>query len=330
MNLKEEINYSIWCDFIEREFLENGFQNLINDKIIHGATSNPAIFEQSITSSDAYSQQINMLQANETKKIYEELAISDIKRAAQLLKPLYDKDANDGFISLEVDPTLCDDSKATVEEGIRLHRQIGYSNVMIKVPATEAGYIAMEELTALGINVNATLIFSKEQSIKCANALNNGIVKSGKDTKGVVSIFVSRFDRMLDSRLKSKDLEVSKVGIMNALKCYYEIEKFNNNNIRTLFASTGVKGDDLDPSYYIDNLIYKNTINTAPLATIKAWIENGSKSKSNIISEQECDIYFENLSKRSINIDQISKQLLNEGLNAFKSSFEELLKKVKL
>lgn len=330
MNLKEEINYSIWCDFIEREFLENGFQNLINDKIIHGATSNPAIFEQSITSSDAYSQQINMLQANETKKIYEELAISDIKRAAQLLKPLYDKDADDGFISLEVDPTLCDDAKATVEEGIRLYRQIGYSNVMIKVPATEAGYIAMAELTALGINVNATLIFSKEQSIKCANALNNGIVKSGKDTKGVVSIFVSRFDRMLDSRLKSKDLEVSKVGIMNALKCYYEIEKFNNNNIRTLFASTGVKGDDLDPSYYIDNLIYKNTINTAPLATIKAWIENGSKVKSNLISEQECDIYFENLSKRSINIDQISKQLLNEGLNAFKSSFEELLKKVKL
>lgn len=330
MNLKEEINYSIWCDFIEREFLENGFQDLINDEIIHGATSNPAIFEQSITSSDAYAQQINMLQANETKKIYEELAITDIKRAAQLLKPLYDKNADDGFISLEVDPTLCDDAEATVEEGIRLHRQIGYSNVMIKVPATEAGYTAMEELTSLGINVNATLIFSQEQAIKCANALNNGIVKSGKDTKGVVSIFVSRFDRTLDELMKRKELEVSKVGIMNALKCYYEIEKIDNNNIRTLFASTGVKGDDLTPSYYIDNLIYKNTINTAPLATIKEWIDNGSKIESKIITEQECDLYFDKLTKRNINIDQVAKQLLREGLSAFKSSFEELLKKVKL
>ena len=330
MSLKEKINYSIWCDFIERDFLENGFQDLINDNIIQGATSNPAIFEQSIRSSEAYKQQINMLQANERKKIYEELAITDIKRAAQILKPLYDKDANDGFISLEVDPTLCDDAQATVEEGKRLHTQIGYNNVMIKVPATKAGYIAMEELTSLGINVNATLIFSKEQAINCANALNKGILTSGKDTKGVVSIFVSRFDRTLDPLLENKELEVSKVGIMNAIKCYYEIEKFDNNNIRTLFASTGVKGDNLAPSYYVDNLIYKNTINTAPLATINSWIESGSKVESKTISEEECDLYFEKLSKRNIDIEIVANQLLKEGLSAFKLSFEELLKKVKI
>ena len=330
MSLKEKINYSIWCDFIERDFLENGFQDLINDNIIQGATSNPAIFEQSIRSSEAYKQQINMLQANERKKIYEELAITDIKRAAQILKPLYDKDANDGFISLEVDPMLCDDSTATVEEGKKLHSQIGYNNVMIKVPATNAGYIAMEKLTSLGINVNATLIFSKEQAINCAKALNKGILTSGKDTKGVISIFVSRFDRTLDPLFENKDLEISKVGIMNALKCYYEIEKFSNNNIRTLFASTGVKGDNLTPSYYIDNLIYKNTINTAPLATIESWIENGSKAESKTITEDECDIYFEKLSKRNIDIEKVANQLLKEGLSAFKLSFEELLKKVKL
>jgi transaldolase len=330
MSLKEKINYSIWCDFIEREFLEDGFGKLINDEIIHGATSNPAIFEQSINSSEAYKQQINMLQANETKKIYEELAITDIKRAAQLLKPLYENDANDGFISLEVDPTLCDDAEATIEEGIRLEKQIGYSNVMIKVPATDAGYIAMEQLTSLGINVNATLIFSQSQAINCAKALNEGIIKSGKDTKGVISIFVSRFDRMLDQTMENKGLEKSKIGIMNAIKCYHEIEKFSNNNIRTLFASTGVKGDDLDPSYYIDNLIYKNTINTAPLATINDWIENGSKEESKIIDETECDLYFEKIAKKNINIDKVAQQLLSEGLTAFKSSFEVLLKKVKI
>jgi transaldolase len=330
MSLKKNINYSIWCDFIERDFLENEFKNLISNEVIHGATSNPAIFEQSITSSAAYQQQINMLQANEAKKIYEELALTDIKRAAQLLKPLYDTDANDGFISIEVDPRLCDDSILTIEEGIRLHKQIGYDNVMIKVPATEAGYKAMEELTALGINVNATLIFSKEQAVNSAKSLNDGIIKSGKDTKGVVSIFVSRFDRTLDSLMKSKDLEVSKVGIMNAVKCYHEIEKFDNNNIRTLFASTGVKGDELKPSYYVDNLIYKNTINTAPLATINNYLNNGSKIESKIISENECDTYFEMLLKRNINVDQVAKQLLDQGIEAFKISFDELLKKVKI
>lgn len=330
MNLKEEINYSIWCDFIEREFLEDGFQALIQDKIIHGATSNPAIFEQSITSSDAYSQQMTMLQANEPKKIYEELAISDIKRAAALLKPLNEKNANDGFISLEVDPTLCDDAESTVEEGIRLHKQIGYNNLMIKVPATQAGYEAMEILTSMGINVNATLIFSQEQSIKCADALDKGITKSGKDTKAVISIFVSRFDRALHDILKNKDLDPTKVGTMNAIKCYHEIEKFKNLNIRTLFASTGVKDDELSPSYYIDNLIYKNTINTAPLNTINAWKEEGSKMPSTIITEDECNKYFEYLKKKNIDIDQVSKQLLKDGLNAFKDSFEELLKKVKI
>jgi len=116
MGLKEEINYSLWCDFIERDFLENRFQEIINDEIIHGATSNPAIFEASITSSVAYKQQLDMLQANDEKTIYEELALSDIKRAAFLLDDLHKKNSEDGFISIEVDPFLCDDASATIEE----------------------------------------------------------------------------------------------------------------------------------------------------------------------------------------------------------------------
>ncbi len=329
MSLKENINYTIWCDFIERDFLEKEFQELIDNQTIHGATSNPAIFQQSITSSEAYAQQINMLQANENKKIYEELAITDIKRAASLLKPLYEKNANDGFISLEVDPTLCDDEKGTIEEGIRLHTQIGYDNVMIKIPATEAGYGAMEHLTSLGIHVNATLIFSPEQAKKCAVALSKGIKKSGKDTKGVVSVFVSRFDRMLDSKLKEKSLESSKTGIINATLCYHEVNKNNNGNVRTLFASTGVKGDDLAPSYYIDELIFPNSVNTAPLATIKAWIEDGKKEESEILSQSDCVEYFNLLKTHGIDMDNVYAALLQDGLSAFKVSFDELLKKVK-
>ena len=143
MNFKKIINFSLWCDFIERDFLENEFGKLIEDEVIHGATSNPAIFEQAISSSSAYTQQISMLQANESKKIYEELAIADIKRAAEILYPLYEKNSDDGFISIEVDPTLCDDALGTIEEGTRLFHAIVHSNVMIKIPATEAGYVAM-------------------------------------------------------------------------------------------------------------------------------------------------------------------------------------------
>lgn len=329
MSLKEDINFSLWCDFIERDFLENRFQEIIADSTIYGATSNPSIFASSITSSVAYKQQLDMLQANSEKTIYEELALTDIKRAAELLAKQNRKNSDDGFISIEVDPLLCDDASLTIEEGIRLHQTINADNVMIKVPATPAGYIAMRELTSRGINVNATLIFSVEQAINCAKALDEGIKDSNKDTKAVISIFVSRFDRLLDSQMTIKGLPTAKLGIVNATKCYHEIEKFKNPNIRTLFASTGVKGNELSPSYYVDNLIFPNSVNTAPLATIEAWLKDGSKEASTILSEDECDKYFDELSKNGIDIKKANEELLNEGLDAFKVSFKDLLSKLK-
>jgi transaldolase len=328
MSLKEDINFSLWCDFIEREFLETRFKEIIKKKYIQGATSNPAIFESSITNSLAYKQQLDMLQANNAKTIYEELALTDIKRAAFLLSDLHKNDADDGFISIEVDPLLCDNAAGTIEEGVRLYSMINSDNVMIKVPATEAGYIAMRELTSKGINVNATLIFSVEQAIKCTQALDEGIKDSNKDIKAVVSVFVSRLDRLADSDLKIKGLETSKLGIINATKCYHEINKFGNPNIRTLFASTGVKGDELSPSYYVDNLIFPNSINTAPLATIEDWVKDGSKNPASIMSEIACDKYFETLKSKGIKIDDICSKLLIDGIEAFKVSFKDLLSKL--
>jgi transaldolase len=242
---------------------------------------------------------------------------------------MYKKDNDDGFISLEVDPTLCDDAKGTIEEGIRLYKTIGHDNVMIKVPATKAGYVAMEELASQGINVNATLIFSPQQAIKCAKALDAGMEKSITESKAVISIFVSRFDRMCDGIFASKGIETAKLGIINAVKCYHEINKFGNKNIRTLFASTGVKGDELPSTYYVDNLLYPNSVNTAPLATIEDYITNGSEEPSKIMSENECDEFFKMLSKMKIDINEIYNTLLTEGLDAFKISFEELLTKLK-
>ncbi len=328
MSLKEDINFSLWCDFIERDFLENRFQEILKDEIIQGATSNPAIFESSITTSMAYKQQLDMLQANNTKTIYEELAITDIKRAATLMSDLHKQNVDDGFISIEVDPLLCDDAAGTIEEGVRLHNTIGADNVMIKVPATEAGYIAMRELTSKGIHVNATLIFSPAQAIKCAQALNEGIIESNKNIKAVISVFVSRFDRLCDGDFANKGLEKSKLGIMNATKCYHEVNKFENENIRTLFASTGVKGNELAPSYYVDNLIYPNSVNTAPLGTIEDWVIDGSKEESKIPSIEECDEYFAQLKEKGVDINGIYSKLLTDGLDAFKVSFKELLSKL--
>ena len=272
----EDINYSIWCDFIERDFLENRFQEIINDEVIK-ATSNPAILKLQLqvlllTNSNliCYKQMIK-------KNIYEELAFKDIRRAAELLEPLYKIDTNNGFISIEVDPLLCDDAAGTIEEGLRIYKSLNADNVMIKIPATDAGYIAMRELSSRGIHINATLIFSPQQARNCAIALDDGIKASNKDTKGVVSVFVSRFDRLMDTTLGAKGLATSKLGIVNATKCYYEVNKLENSNIRTLFASTGVKGNELSPTYYIDNLIYPNSVNTAPLGTIEDWLKRWEK-----------------------------------------------------
>lgn len=330
MSLKEDINFSLWCDFIERDFLENRFQDMINDNIIQGATSNPAIFESSISNSVAYKQQLQMLQANNAKTIYEELALMDIGRAAVLLNPLHLDNSDDGFISIEVDPLLCDDKEGTIKEGERIYKQLGKDNVMIKIPATQAGYGAMRDLTSKGINVNATLVFSPHQAIECVKALDEGIKESNKDVKAVISVFVSRFDRLMDEKLVAKGLEKNKLGIINAIKCYYLIQNMGNKNIRTLFASTGVKGEDLSPSYYVNNLIYPNSVNTAPLGTIDEWLNHGIKEPTVMITEDDCNEYFELLKENGIIIENIYTRLLDEGLEAFKQSFSDLLEKLKI
>lgn len=326
MYLKEE-KFSLWCDFVEKRFLQGEFLSLIEGGRVNGATSNPAIFKSAFLTSPAYKEAKDALKGKSPKDIYEALAVEDIIQAADVLRPLYDA-GDDGFISIEVDPFLSDDAKGTIAEGKRLVKAINRPNIMIKVPATKAGYIAMKELTSQGIHVNATLIFSVEQAIECAKALDAGIKESNKDTKAVISVFVSRFDRLCDDLLANKGLKRSMLGIMNATKCYHEINKFENENIRTLFASTGVKGDELSPSYYVDSLLYPNSVNTAPLNTIEDWVSDGIKEPSKIPSEVECDEYFKELKKVDIEINKIYKQLLTDGLEAFKVSFADLLEKL--
>lgn len=340
-------NFSLWCDFVEREFLATEFKAMIERGEIKGATSNPAIFANAILSSGAYKSDIAKLKGSgkNAKAIYENLAFSDIKSAAESLLPLWEKNPNDGFISIEIDPNLCDDSSKSIDEGVRIFRAINMPNVMIKVPATSAGYEVMNALYAKKISVNATLIFSQNQVKKCLEAfgessdsgLDSSANRGGESSfdssanpninqspKAVISIFVSRFDRYLEANpalnVGESNTSAPKLGIYNAMKCYEIIEAFGNPHIRALFASTGVKGNKIPSAYYVEKLLLKNSINTAPLATIRDFIKLDSpliKVAPNI------DEYLAQFS-----VEKIADELLNAGLEAFKNEFEKMLKSI--
>jgi len=326
--VNRDINFSLWLDFIERDYLKNEFGKLLEQGVVNGATSNPAIFASAITTSPAYKEQLESLEGLSAKEKYEALAIEDIRTAAQLLRPLYDE-GNDGFISIEVDPFLCHDTEGTVAEGRRLFKAIGEPNVMIKVPATQAGYKAMTTLMSEGISVNATLIFSPKQARACFKAMNKGISMCETDgscrVEGVISVFVSRFDRLLDADLEKCGIEPSKTGIYNAAKIYNMIESNDVPNIRALFASTGVKGDNLPANYYIAGLMAEHSVNTAPLATIEAHLQTGENPLVLPIEDAILNGYFMSLEDNGFNMEGIYKQLLEEGLVAFEQSFQAML-----
>jgi len=325
------IGYSLWLDFIERDFLREAFPALLQEGVINGATSNPSIFANAIATSSAYRSQLEALSGAQPKAKYEALAIEDIKTAARELRGAYDR-GSEGYISIEVDPFLSNDTEATLDEARRLFKAIGEPNVMIKIPATDAGYPVMEALLSDGISVNATLVFSPQQAKACLKAMKRGMDEfgntGGERVEAVISVFVSRFDRMLDSRLQEKGLPTAQTGIMNAAQIYYMIEANRTPGIQTLFASTGVKGDDLPADYYIQALCAPHAINTAPLATIEAAIAHSLPQESRLPSPEEINTYFQSLDEAGIAMDAVYAQLLDEGIIAFEKAFSQMLKRL--
>ncbi|AJC86817.1 transaldolase [Campylobacter sp. RM16704] len=318
--------FSLWCDFIENEFLDHEFLDLINSKTINGATSNPAIFKNAILNSAIYKEKIKKSSLKDKKTLYEYLAVEDIAKAADKLAINYYEN-NDGFISIEIDPRLKDSTSLSLAEAKRLYTQIAKENVMIKIPATEASYEVMQELMKSGISVNATLVFDFEQTKKCFEVLNLGLkefrknnIARKKEPQAVISIFVSRFDRLLNNQV----LDRNYIGILTATKAYNYIIRQNEANIRALFASTGVKGDDLEKDYYIKELLYDKAINTAPLDAIEAF-----KSKQIAFKEPLKDECIEKKLNANISKDALSKackDLLDDGLEQFCIAYENILK----
>jgi transaldolase len=228
-------------------------------------------------------------------------------------------------VSIEVDPFYCDDAAATIAEGKRLFQTINRPNVMIKVPATEAGYEAMEALTAEGIPVNATLIFKKSQALACAEAFAKGTAAYGKKVDTVISIFVSRVDRALDKILAQNNIAVALSGIYNSAAIYSAIESKNVEGCRALFASTGVKDDSLPAHYYVEKLLAYNSVNTAPIDTIKAFDAEGKKERALPIEESVILSHMQALESIGIDLDEVLQKQIDDGLEAFKEAFKEIL-----
>ncbi len=313
---------SVWVDYLDREFLDTTFKEWVESKVVKGLTSNPSIFANALKK-EVYKEDLKKLRGKSPKEIYEEIATKDIQKACDILEPLYDK-GDDGYASIEVDPRLINDAKGTIDEALRLYDKIERDNVMIKIPANEAGYKAMEELAKRGININATLVFSPNQAMRSLEAISKG----PRTIDGVISVFVSRFDRKLNPLLARQNLAKDRVGFFNAIKIYNQIEAAGYPNIRTLFASTGVKQDYLPKDYYVKNLNLPHSVITLPPDVIEE-IKDKEIEESFHFQTKHIDAFLSFLSPAGINMQKVYQELFDEGAEAFVKAFEEMLNSIK-
>ena len=352
---------SIWHDGIERRLITSGeLKRLIDEDGLSGVTSNPTIFENAIDSSGDYSDQLRE-QAERQKsasEIYEALAVRDIRMAADLLAPVFEKtDGADGFVSLECSPLVAHDTTATIEEVRHLWRVLNRKNVMIKIPATLEGFPAIEQCVYEGININITLIFSLKSYEKTIEAYLRGLerrVAEGKPIDKIASVasfFVSRIDTVVDKRLEERisraggekeKLEslLGRVAIANA-KMAYQIfkEVFHGERFATLktlgarvqrplWASTSAKNPAYSDVYYVEALIGPETVNTLPPATLKAFRDYGRVRLSIEENLEEEGAVLARLEEVGISLDEVTQQVLDEGVSLFSRSFEKLMKAI--
>ncbi len=352
----KELGQSVWYDNLSRDLLLSGdLQRLIEEDGVSGVTSNPSIFEQAINGSKVYDNDLHHLvdEGMDVYGIYEGLALDDIRAAADLLFPVFERTSGgDGYVSLEVSPELAYDTGRTVEEAARLFNELGRPNVMIKVPATPEGFPAVKELIAAGVNVNITLIFSLEQYRKAAHAYMEGLegwIATGGDPSkpaSVASFFVSRVDTMVDQRLNEiadRTLRpeaqrlLGKAAIANARMAYAEFKKLFHGEPfaalkekgcrvqRALWASTSTKDPNYLDTYYCDALAGPETVNTMPAATLDAYRDHGRPEVRIEENADEANEIFARLDELGINMDLVMEQLLENGVRSFADSFQKLL-----
>lgn len=359
IRLYREFGQSMWYDNISRAELDAGEIQALVDSGIRGLTSNPSIFQKAITSGTAYDAQFAELVQQELGPVemYEAMAVDDIRRAADILRPIYDESGGvDGFVSLEVSPLLANDTQATVEEAERLYRMVDRPNLMVKIPATDAGLPAIEESIANGININVTLLFSRDMYARVMDAYIRGLERrasAGKEIAGVASVasfFVSRVDTMVDDMLDAKIAATAdpaaqeslralkgKAGIANAQLAFkLFVDRFEREDFkalaeqgasiqRLLWGSTSTKNPDYSDVLYVDNLIGPNTINTAPPDTIEAFADHGTLATTLTEDVSDAEQVMQALAGVGIDIDVVTNDLLQEGVEKFVKPFNSLI-----
>jgi len=349
-----ELGQSIWYDNIQRALLENGqLAQMIAEDSLTGLTSNPSIFDKAISKSDDYDSALADLLAKnphaDIVTLYEALAISDIQAAADLMRPVYDRtDGADGYVSLEVSPTLAHKTEESIIEARRLFKTVNRPNLMIKIPATPAGLRAIATLIGEGINVNATLMFSLADYDGVAEAYLTGLetlaANGGNLSKvaSVASFFVSRVDTIFDNALEAIGTGEAlalrgKMGVANAKVAYQRfLETFGSERFkklaakgaraqRPLWASTSTKNPAYSDVLYVEELIGPDTVNTMPPATIVAFKDHGVSEARLTEGADEANAVMAQIAALGISYDDLTQTLQTQGVNAFAKAFEGLL-----
>jgi len=345
-----ELGQSIWLDFIDRKIMQSGnLKKLIDDDGIMGVTSNPAIFEKAISSSSDYDADIASLANQElsSEEIFFNLAISDIQQAADIFDVVYNDKVigADGYVSLEVSPFLALDTEGTLNQALDLWKRVDRKNVMIKIPGTLPGLTAIRKSIAEGLNVNVTLLFSLERYQAVAEAYISGLedrVESGlpiDHIASVASFFLSRVDILIDPLLEEKGMTKLKgqVAIASAKKAYeiykqlFTSERWRNLETkgakpqRLLWASTSNKDPDSKDTKYVEALIGKSTVNTVPLDTINAFRDHGVSEETLEKDLDGATKVLAELKSNGIELDAITQQLEDEGIEKFNTPFKKLL-----
>ena len=344
-----DLGQSIWLDFFDREIMDNGqLQKLIDEDGLSGITSNPSIFEKAITSSSDYDDDIKKLAAEgkNNEDIFFGLAVSDIKRAADILKPVYEKSkGRDGFVSLEVSPHLANNTEGSIKQARQLWKEVGRENVMIKIPGTKEGLPAIRTCISEGININITLLFGLERYKEVTDAYLTGLEDRLKNNQpidhiaSVASFFLSRIDVLIDPILKKEDIPelYGKIAIDSAKVAYFiykdvfrserfkQLEKQGAKTQKVLWASTSSKDPSFSDVKYVDALIGPDTINTLPLETIDAFRDHG-KPKDHLENDLMGAIAeLQKLKDKGIDIDILTQKLEDEGIEKFNKAYDQLL-----
>jgi transaldolase len=341
------LGQSLWLDNITRDILNNGtLQKYIDTLSVTGLTSNPSIFQKAIAGTDSYDEQIRSLMSGDldTEQLFFELALSDLTRAADLFTSIHTSTAGvDGFVSLEVSPLLANDTPDTIEQAKILHGKANRPNLFIKVPGTEEGLPAIEELIFAGIPINVTLLFSREQYLAAAEAYTRGIerrIEAGLDPKveSVASVFISRWDKAASDTLTG-DLKDS-LGMAIGRRTYASYVDFINGERwtalkakgarpqRLLWASTGTKDPELPESFYITGLAAPGTVNTMPEKTLLA-MEAVTEVEGPMAEDGgDCEAVLGRIADAGIDVMALAQKLQIDGRDSFNDSWHAMIKDI--